>query len=189
MAGPPEKLCCKSLILQLLIKYSKITEVKEPFKGVTLKLFRFFDSGDTTLGILTLNNGFFCYTLEDTYRKLKVQGKTRIPAGTYAIKFRKVDTGKTQKMRVKHPGWFTYYPELQNVPQFKYVYIHSGNKSEDTDGCILVANSIDGNNKKKLILNSRVTFKELYIKITEPLKNNIPVRIIIYDENWIKNLN
>ena len=168
---------------------SKVAEEKEPFNGVTLKLFRFFDSGDTTLGILVLNNSFFCYTLEDTHREIKVYGKTRIPAGTYLIKFRKVDFGKTKTMREKHPDWFSYYPELQNVPQFKYVYIHSGNKSEDTDGCILVANSIDGNNKKKLILNSRVTFKELYIKIAESLNNNIPVRIHIYDENWINVLN
>ncbi len=163
-------------------------KISDTFEGVTIRLFRFYDDGHTTLGLLTINGKFFCYTLEDTYHQVKVPKETRIPAGTYEIKFRKIDSEFTLRMRNRHGEWFTYFPELQNVPGFSYVYIHSGNSIADTDGCILVADSIDGSKPEKLIKNSLAAFQRLYVYITKVLNSNSRLRIIIYDEKWMNNL-
>ena len=42
---------------------------------------------DYTYGRLIFGD-FTCETLEDEYREVKVEGETRIPAGTYEIKLR-----------------------------------------------------------------------------------------------------
>lgn len=89
---------------------------------------------DTTIGVLKLNNKFHCFTLEDGIREEKIMGKTAIPKGTYKIsltfsnRFRKV------------------LPLLENVPNFIGVRIHSGNTNADTEGCLLVGETIINNN-------------------------------------------
>jgi len=55
---------------------------------VILSLQRFHDSGQSTLGLLSVNDQFLCFTLEDEGREIKVKGETRIPAGRYQIKLR-----------------------------------------------------------------------------------------------------
>ena len=52
---------------------------------MNLKLVRYSDNKESTLGILFLDDEFLCYTLEDTHRKEKIAGQTRIPEGKYKI--------------------------------------------------------------------------------------------------------
>ena len=114
-----------------------------------------------TIGKLFIDGEYFCDTLEDVCRgltqemteaqiaQIKVKGQTAIPSGTY-----KVDITFSQKFK-------KYLPILENVKGFEGIRIHSGNDSNDTEGCILV-----GKNKAKgQVLESRDTFNKLINKI------------------------
>jgi hypothetical protein len=103
---------------------------------MNLILRRLRNNGGTTIG--QLKDGFInMLTLEDEPREVKVMGETRIPAGTFEIKERKIISPKTEHYRKKY-HWFNYHLMLQDVPGFNYVYIHIGNDDDDTEGCILV---------------------------------------------------
>lgn len=134
-----------------------------------ITLSRGHDDGNRTIGILAVDDKFYT-TLEDTFREEKVKGKTRIPAGRYEIKFREVESRLTKHYRNKYK-WFKWHLELQNVPDFNYVYIHIGNFSKDTDGCILVGSGLN-NASPDMILQSTPAFKELYEIISEKLKDH-----------------
>ena len=144
-----------------------------------LKLQRFKHDVSTTLGVLSVDGKFHSFTLEDEPRKIKIKGETRIPAGKYQIKFREVLSGKTKSYRKKF-DWFTWHLELQNVPDFEYVYIHIGNKEKDTDGCILVAETCDS--KVMTIGRSTPAFRSLYQLVSEKLIEGEDVWIEVSDE-------
>lgn len=103
-----------------------------------LKVFRKIYTDESTIGELHINGEFFCYTLEDKDRGLlktqplteiaqkKLFGKTAIPLGKY-------DLALTYSNRFQK-----YMPQVLNVPAFEGVRIHSGNKAENTEGCLLV---------------------------------------------------
>lgn len=144
-----------------------------------LQLQRFLDDGLGTLGILFADKDFECFTVEDTFRAKKIKGKTRIPNGTYRIKLREVLSEKTKKYR-KSYNWFTWHIELQDVPGFKYVYIHIGNNATHSEGCILVgATANKFGNSGPEALKSAIAFKPLYLKIREALERNEEVSIEI----------
>ena len=163
--------------------------LNEPFNGTTLSLLRFSDDKETTLGLLSINDQFYCYTLEDTFHEEKIAGETRIPAGTYPVQFRKEETELTLKYRERYPEWFTWHLQLQNVQGFDSIYIHNGGDHTHTEGCLLVSDSLNVSNEKTFLSNSRETYRRLYGYLREQLDKNIPARIIIYNENWIKNIN
>lgn len=122
----------------------------------------------TTLGKLTLDGFNLCYTLEDTDRKLesggiKVKGKTAIPRGTYKV----VLTYSNRFKRI--------LPLLLNVPQFEGIRIHTGNTSEDTEGCILVGKSAGVG----LIRDSRVAFGMVYSILEKATENKEEIEIEI----------
>lgn len=114
-----------------------------------LKLYRKIFTDDSTIGELFIDGVFFCYTLEDKVRPVKIKNITAIPNGTYdvIINF----SNRFQK----------YMPLLLNVPNYEGIRIHSGNKSADTEGCILVG----GTKTTDFIGNSRVTFSKLMTKL------------------------
>lgn len=146
-----------------------------------LQLLRYSDNGESTLGLLMRDSKFFSYTLEDEHRDIKVAGDTRIPAGRYQIKLRKVLSGLTQRYRDSH-SWFTWHLELQNVPGFKYVYIHKGNHDGHTEACILVGNRANNNRLGEgFIGDSTSVFKELYLDLYQRLEAGEEVWIDIDD--------
>lgn len=100
----------------------------DEFNGVTITVLRYVHDEETTLGLLFIDSRYFCYTLEDTYRKVKVKGKTRIPSGTYNVDFLEYDTELTLKYRndPDRQPWFQYHIHIQDIPNFTGVYIHSG---------------------------------------------------------------
>lgn len=104
----------------------------------SIKVIRDTYTDKSTIGRLYINDVFFCDTLEDIVRdsnkdgdlddkgESKVHGKTAIPSGTY-------------KMILSVSNRFKkLMPEILNVKGFLGIRIHSGNVSEDTEGCILV---------------------------------------------------
>ncbi len=150
--------------------------------AVYLKMNR-LDSGDeSTCGILYNTKGNrLSWTLEDEYREVKIAGDTRIGAGCYQILKRRVDSPKTLRYREKF-DWFDYHLELQNVPDFTYVYIHIGNDDEDTEGCILTGEGLvglaDGNYRTT---NSTGAYERVYKYISKLLDEGVEVFVDIYD--------
>lgn len=103
-----------------------------------MNLKRIYKGTEYTIGRLYIDGKYFCDTLEDPVRKVKIKGKTAIPAGTYEV------------IVNRSPRFKRLLPRLLNVPNFEGVLIHRGNTAEDTAGCILV-----GENKiKGKVINS-----------------------------------
>lgn len=175
-------------------KNEAILKDKTPFLGTTITLVRFTYDAATTLGLLYVRGKFAAYTLEDTYREVKVAGKTRIPAGTYEVGFRE-DTDPpsplTQKYRNRADlkSFFTHHLQVKNVPGFEFIYIHLGNDHGDTDGCILIADGIYASSIEKKIMYSVKAYTRFYKRIQALLEGGEKVRIVIYDENWLEKFN
>lgn len=131
-----------------------------------LKLRRIEEIKDATIGELSFMDRFLFWTLEDKVREprasiqeitdlggeakwvqsWKVWGQTAIPRGRYqlALSFSQ-RFGKV-------------LPELLFVPGFQGIRIHSGNKKEDTEGCILLGRKRSGDT----ILESRPAIEDLF---------------------------
>ncbi|OYU80773.1 MAG: hypothetical protein CFE23_07310 [Flavobacterium sp. BFFFF1] len=114
-----------------------------------LVLTRKIRSAKSTIGELTIDGKFECFTLEDVERDVKIHGKTAIPKGRYELTI-------TMSNRFKKE-----LPLLINVPNYEGVRIHPGNKAEDTEGCILVGKT----KTTDFIGNSRDAFEALFPKL------------------------
>jgi hypothetical protein len=80
-----------------------------------------------------------CFTCEDAVRgdgdpatvaRWKVKGESAIPYGAYKAR-------KTRSPKYGRDMW-----ELQDVPGFQGIRIHSGNTEADTEGCLLLGRRI-----------------------------------------------
>lgn len=140
-----------------------------------LDLVRYITHHSTsTLGMLFLEDDFQCYTLENPFRFAKMEGESCIPEGEYRIKKREVLSKMTKKYRQKYK-FFDWHLELQDVPDFQYIYLHVGNQRTATDGCILVGETQDYVNK--FIGRSTQAYEKLYKAISEALDNEEEVTI------------
>lgn len=142
-----------------------------------LQLQRLNDNSESTIGILTVDGVFECFTLEDTYNKVKILGHTRIPEGTYDVKLR-TEGGMTKRYAEKyseHKGMLW----LQDVDNFDYVYIHIGNNADNTEGCILVGDGCIARKDEQFITGSVRAYKAVYAKVIEALSRNEAVTISI----------
>jgi len=113
----------------------------------------------STIGEMYIDGKFFCYTLEDKVRDVKIKGITAIPAGEY-----RVVINISNRFKV-------LMPLILDVPNFDGVRIHNGNTDKDTDGCILVGKT----KGKDFIGSSRTAFAEL-MKL---LKNEKTIKLTI----------
>ena len=115
-----------------------------------LELVRKVKTGESTIGTLSIDGVFQCYTLEDVVRSgEKVWGQTAIPCGEYRV------------MLTMSPRFKRILPLIVDVPGFDGIRIHPGNTAKDTDGCILVGTS----SGVDFIGSSRVAFEALYSKL------------------------
>jgi hypothetical protein len=124
---------------------------------MNLKLVRKTFTEESTMGELSVNGKFECFTLEDRVRAIaapKVHGETAIPEGIYEVIISFSD--KFKKL----------LPLLLNVPNFEGIRIHSGNTKADTEGCILVGQS----KAKDFVGGSRAAFNVLFPKLQAALK-------------------
>jgi hypothetical protein len=129
---------------------------------------RFADNGDTTMGAFYINSKFYCFTIEDEGRKVKVMSETRVPEGTYKVALRTeggFHTRYTKKYGDMHKGMLAIYNapgwKIENAGMtFQYVLIHTGNTDEHTAGCLLLNDGLDG---KNFVGNSSVNaYKRIY---------------------------
>jgi hypothetical protein len=119
-----------------------------------LLLKRLYKTDKSTIGELSIDGKFECYTLEDVERKEKIFGKTAIPKGTYQVVM-------TMSNRFKK-----MMPLLLNVEGFTGVRIHSGNVSQNTEGCLLLGTT----RGQDFIGGSRDAIAKFYPKLEQALK-------------------
>jgi hypothetical protein len=103
----------------------------------------------STIGQMSLDGVFECYTLEDVVRPVKIKGITAIAAGSYEVVI-------SFSERFGRP-----LPLLLDVPNYDGVRIHPGNTDRDTEGCILVGKT----KKTDFIGSSKGAFAALFQKI------------------------
>jgi hypothetical protein len=114
---------------------------------------------DVTIGGMTVDGEWQCWSLEDPVREMpgqpvstwKIHGKTAIPAGTYKVI---IDMSARFKRLL---------PLLLDVPGYSGVRIHAGNTAADTEGCILVGNE----RLAKSLARSQLALAPLMAKMTE----------------------
>ena len=132
---------------------------------------RISSGSEATLGTVFDVTGeprFLCYALEDQFNSPKIPGETRIPPGRYQIKFRD-EGGMIARYQSRFP-WHGGMLWLQDVPDFTFVYIHVGNKDDDTDGCILVGDGQVSNvTERGMVTTSVAAYRRLYEKISAAL--------------------
>ena len=134
---------------------------------------------DATNGTLFVDGVFECFTLEDEVRDVKVMSETAIPLGEYEIKFRNVG-GFDTKYKARYGSTFHKgMLELQDVPNFKYILIHTGNTDQHTAGCLLVGETQQDLDKGKdgFIGGSGDAYKKFYPKVRDALINKEKVTI------------
>lgn len=135
-----------------------------------IDLRRIHKDAEFTIGELSVDGQKLCFTLEDAVREKpgkpvkewKVQNKTAIPAGVYKVII-------STSAHFKRP-----LPLLLDVPGFEGIRIHPGNKSADTEGCLLVGTTWGGGD---WITNSRPAFNALYAKILAAWSRGEPITI------------
>ena len=150
-----------------------------------LKVLRFSSQEDSTNGLLfDATNGmeFLCYTLEDEKRDQKVMAETRIPSGTYNILLRKeggFHARYTKKYCNMHKGML----HVQDVPNFQWILIHTGNTDEHTAGCLILGDSQENNIlvKDGFIGRSTQAYKRVYPIIASALESGEEVTIEYID--------
>lgn len=136
-----------------------------------LELVRLYKKPNYTIGKLYIDGEYFCDTLEDAVREVKIPHQTAIPEGTYKVVLNIVSPKYSQRKSYDWCGG--RLPRLLNVPNYDGILIHSGNTIEHTSGCILV-----GENKEVgKVLNSMATLKRLYKKMKENGDNEISIII------------
>ena len=141
---------------------------------------------DATNGILFVDGLYECYTLEDQTREgSKVMKETAIPLGEYEIKFRTVGGFDSKYTSRYGADWHKGMLELQDVPNFQYILIHTGNTDEHTAGCLLVGETQQDLDKGKdgFVGGSGDAYKKLYPKVRDALLAGEKVTIKYSDIN------
>ena len=116
-----------------------------------IKVDRIYKGESYTIGKMYLNGEYFCDTLEDAIRPVKIPNETAIPAGIYKVEV-------TYSPRFKRN-----LPLLVDVPNYTGIRIHNGSNKDHTSGCILV-----GFNTSKGILSDS---RKISDQLTEKLKS------------------
>ncbi len=139
---------------------------------------RYLSNNEATLGKLYLDDAFFSYCLEDQPQEVKVMDETRIPAGKYEIKLRNAGS-----ISPKYAARYDFHKGmlwLQDVPDFEWVYIHTGNTDDHTSGCLLVGYT--RNEDMFTIGSSRDAYSDLYQAVVDAAENN-DLTIEYFDED------
>ena len=138
---------------------------------MNLRIERLQQDRDVTIGSLSVDEEWKCWTLEDAVREVrgqpvedwKIPGQTAIPIGAYRVI---VDFSQRFQRQL---------PLLERVPGFSGVRIHAGNTIGDTEGCILVGNE----RYAKSIGRSQMALASLMTKLNEAIRKGEPVTLQI----------
>jgi hypothetical protein len=107
--------------------------------------------------------------LEDQFNEPKIPGETRIPAGRYKIELR-TEGGMTKRYAERFPDLHKGMLWLQDVPGFEYIYIHTGNNDDHSDGCLIVGDTQSQNITARGEVGGSVSaYRRLYKEILEAM--------------------
>lgn len=147
------------------IKKSVFWKIRMPALKLVLK--RKIFTSTSAVGSLYINGEFECYTLEDEDKlgrgEKKVWAETAIPYGTYEVRI-----GYSPKFKRR-------LPFIKDVPGFKGIRIHPGNKAADTEGCILVGQTM----RTDWVGQSRKAFEKLFKKLDKAYKEKQTITLEI----------
>lgn len=129
-----------------------------------IKILRVTEGDVFTEGKMYIEEIHSYYTVEDKDRYLedggkKVYGKTAIPRGLYPVTIS--FSNRFQKDLI----------EILDVPQFTGIRIHTGNSSEDTEGCIIVG-STNKSDDDDWVGGSRIAYEALHNLVQKKLDEN-----------------
>lgn len=126
---------------------------------------RFTHDSDATLSLVKIDDAFECFGLEDEPRKNKVANETRIPAGYYKIVLR--DEGvMTLRYKARFPNLHHGMLHVIGVPNFTYIYLHIGNREDQTSGCLLLGQGVNTRPAMGL-MRSALAYEHLYRKVVQ----------------------
>jgi hypothetical protein len=159
---------------------------------LTLKRYEISDDGTATISHLNTDDGYTCYTLEDTVREVtidrsglnpaqlarwvstwKIAGRTAIPTGTYQIVidrsplFSKRATVRFWREVKEQVNIDIWTPHILNVPGFEGIRIHSGSIPDDTEGCVCPGRSHKSGDA--LVTDSRLAMGDLMPRFEKAL--------------------
>lgn len=164
--------------------------ISENGKTMDIVLKRTIKGDNYTIGELSINGTFFCYTLEDKDRGLanrmslvkitniKIKGATAIPTGTYKVDMETISPKYASRgSSSQYASIGNVLPRLVGVKGYEGIIIHIGNYVKDTEGCILVGSSY--NKTSGTISNSSNTFFYLYEMLSDAHKKGKEINITI----------
>jgi len=127
-----------------------------------LQINRINPGKESTIGALYINGVFGCFAPEDAHRAVKIPGETCIPSGLYELALR--NEGRlTEKYRQRYPDIHKGMLWIKDVPGFEWIYLHTGNKKDHTDGCPLVGDTLNNNQVADGFLgSSRSAYERIY---------------------------
>lgn len=153
-----------------------------------IRVARYNHDNHSSSGILAINQHgkgaegavFECFTLEDEHRDVKKMSQTRIPEGTYKVGWQEAITPMTERYRAKY-DWFDKHIHIKDIPNFTGVYIHIGNYSKDTAGCLLLADQAvnDPKDYDSKQLTSTRAYHRFYERVQAALNTGDEVEILI----------
>ncbi len=118
---------------------------------------------DWTISKMYINGVFVCFAIEDEIRTNKIHGETAIPYGVYPLGLR-----WSPKFSPEYKHEMVW---IMNVPNFEFVLLHWGNTDDDTEGCLIVGNSVGTLKGQGAVLDSRATYLQVHKFIHDHLKS------------------
>ena len=145
------------------------------------KIIRVAQGKESTLSQLYINGIFQCYLLEDKIREVKIASETAIPKGVFSLKLNTYGAKNVDYKKAfgkVHEGMI----EISGLPNFSFVYIHTGNTIKETAGCPLCGfrfQFVDGNYQ---VSQSISAYKMIYPKLVALAK--IETNTITIENNF-----
>jgi hypothetical protein len=116
----------------------------------------------STIGEITIDGNHECYSLE-------LPVKDGLPGSAIPPGIFPVTLSPSPKFQLSNDPWVMKYadfiPHINNIPNRSTILIHHGNGPHDTDGCILVGQTIG----EDFIGASRAAFSALHAKLTQAI--------------------
>jgi hypothetical protein len=145
------------------------------------KIIRVAQGKESTLSQLYINGIFQCYLLEDKIREVKIASETAIPKGIFSLKLNTYGAKNVDYKKAfgkLHEGMI----EITGLPNFSFVYIHTGNTIKDSAGCPLCGFGFQFADGDFKVSQSVAAYKMIYPKLVALSK--LETNIITIENNF-----